>query len=122
MVRKSTMSRVTTAIHATRARMSLEPDKRIFVALETTAPPALFCSVFNRLIHLSHSQKRRKTQRLREKFLSFSTKSFHIPVTQSLQKALRTARLQKPSGVVSSVCTRQSKFFNTLGELYTSLP
>jgi hypothetical protein len=52
------MSRVTTAIHVTRARMSLEPDRRICAALETTAPLALFCSVFDRLMHLSLPRNR----------------------------------------------------------------
>src|SRR5436853_3408640 len=51
--------------HTARAMMSLVPVKRVVAVLETTAPLALFCSVSDRFMHLSLTQKRRKTQRLR---------------------------------------------------------
>jgi hypothetical protein len=50
--------------------MSLVPVKRVVAALETTAPPALVPSVSARFMHLSLLQERRKTQRLRCRFLS----------------------------------------------------
>src|SRR5437762_12062462 len=51
--------------HTARAMMSLVPVKCVLTALETTAPPVLFCSVSARFMHLSLPQKRSKTQRLR---------------------------------------------------------
>jgi hypothetical protein len=56
--------------------MSQGPVKRVFVVLETTAPPALFCSVSAMFMQLSLTQKSRKTQRLRERFLSSSAISY----------------------------------------------
>src|SRR5438270_11206912 len=80
MARKSATSRVTTNTHATCARMSLEPDKRVCASLETTSTLALFPSISGRFMLLSLTQERRKTQRLREVslFLSHIISHLHL--------------------------------------------
>src|SRR5205807_9768120 len=69
---KSPRLAMATTNHTARAMMSLEPVKRVFAVLATTAPLALFPSVSDRFMHLSLTQKRRKTQRLRGVSVFFS--------------------------------------------------
>src|SRR5437763_561548 len=92
MARKSATSRVTTPTHATRARMSLEPDKRVCALLETTPPLALFPSISGRFMLLSLTQERRTTQRLRERFLP--PQPYHItPPIMTLRFQTKIDRL-----------------------------
>src|SRR5437016_8530578 len=72
LITKSPTVGTTSANHTARAMMSLVPVKCVFTVLETTAPLALFPSVSDRFMHLSLTQKRRKTQRLRGVSVFFS--------------------------------------------------
>src|SRR5947207_5576880 len=84
LITKSPTLGTTSANHTARAMMSQEPVKRVVAVLETSAPLALFPSVSDRFMHLSLLQERRKTQRLRDRFLSSSAISYHTPVSYSL--------------------------------------
>src|SRR6266702_1269021 len=80
LITKSPTLGTTSANHTARAMMSQEPVKRVVAVLETSAPLALFPSVSDRFMHLSLLQERRKTQRLRDRFLSSSAISYHTSV------------------------------------------
>src|SRR6266571_7756901 len=80
LITKSPTVGTTSANHTARAMMSLAPVKRVVSVLETSAPLALFPSVSESFMHLSLLQERRKTQRLRERFLSSSAISYHTSV------------------------------------------
>src|SRR5438067_9554894 len=111
MARKSATSRVTTHTHASRARMRLEPDKRICASLETTPPLALFPSVSGRFMLLSLTQERRKTQRLRERFLSSSAISYHIiPPSRKRDEWLDVRDVCSRCGLL---CTHLGGWFNS---------
>src|SRR2546421_6900263 len=66
LARKSPRLGTTSANHTARATMSQEPVKRVFAALVTIAPLALFLSVSDRFMHLSLPSEKRNSTTQRE--------------------------------------------------------
>src|SRR5258707_7545193 len=75
---KSPRLGTTSANHATRAIRSHRPDKRVCTLLETTAPPALFCSVFDRFMHLALFLREEKRNNSKMIFLLSSNQDHSI--------------------------------------------